>query len=290
MKPAPFDYHAPGTIAEAVELLARFGDDAKALAGGQSLVPMLALRLARFDHLVDLGRIRELRQVERSNGRLRIGAMTPQAVIERDTDVATLSPLLARATPLIGHFQIRNRGTIGGSLAHADPAAEYPAVALALDVEFEVAGPSGSRRVAAKDFFVSTWATVLAPDELLVAVHFPVWSGRVGFSIQEVTRRAGDFALTGAAAGIELGDRGEIRRCAIGMLGMASTPIRATAAESALVGSSSSGVELDEIGRMAVADLAPPDDIHASATYRRRVGAVMVERVLRDALEEAGRD
>jgi carbon-monoxide dehydrogenase medium subunit len=214
--------------------------------------------------------------------------MAPQAAIERDADVATLSPLLARATPLIGHFQIRNRGTVGGSLAHADPAAEYPAVALALDVDLEVAGTSGSKRVAAKDFFVSTWTTVLAPDDLLVAAHFPIWSGRVGFSIQEVTRRAGDFALTGAACGVQLGEGGEIRRCGIGLFGMASTPLRATVAESALVGSSPDDVELGEIGRIAVAELDPPDDIHASGTYRRRVGAVMVERVLRQAIEEAG--
>jgi aerobic carbon-monoxide dehydrogenase medium subunit len=183
MKPAPFDYHAPTSVSEAVELLSQFGDDAKVLAGGQSLVPMLALRLARFDHLVDLGRITELRQIERSNGTLRVGAMVPQAAIERNPDVAAVSPLLARATPLIGHFQIRNRGTVGGSLAHADPAAEYPAVALALDVDLEVAGASGSRRVAAQDFFLSTWTTVLAPDELLVAINFPIWAGRVGFSI-----------------------------------------------------------------------------------------------------------
>jgi carbon-monoxide dehydrogenase medium subunit len=289
VKPAPFDYHAPTSVSDVVELLSQYGDDAKVLAGGQSLVPMLALRLARFDHLVDLGRISELRQVERSNGALRVGAMAPQGAIERNPDVAPLVPLLARATPLIGHFQIRNRGTVGGSLAHADPAAEYPAVALALDVDLEVVGASGARRIAAKDFFVSTWTTALAEDDLLVAAHFPIWSGRVGFSIQEVARRAGDFALTGAACGVELGNNGEIRRCGIGMFGMAGTPVRASAAESMLTGSAPSRSDLGEIGRLAVDGLDPPDDIHASGAYRRRVGAVMVERVLSQAIEEASR-
>jgi carbon-monoxide dehydrogenase medium subunit len=289
VKPAPFDYHAPASVPEAVELLSRFGDDAKVLAGGQSLVPMLALRLARFDNLVDLGRIAELRQIERSDGTVRIGAMTPQAAIERSEEIAAAAPLLARATPLIGHFQIRNRGTVGGSLAHADPAAEYPAVALALDAELEVAGPSGSRRIGANDFFVSTWTTSLEPDEVVVAVHFPVWSGHVGFAVEEVARRAGDFALAGAVCGVELGDSGEVRRCAIGMIGMASTPLRATAAESAVAGATAGTFDVGEIGRLAVADLDPPGDIHASGAYRQRVGGVMVERVVSRAIEEARR-
>ena len=169
MKPAPFEYHVPATAAEAAGLLAELGDEAKVLAGGQSLIPMLALRLAVFDHLVDIGRIDELKGIERRNGSLRIGAGTTQATVGASAEVAAAVPLLARATPFIGHFQIRNRGTLGGSIAHADPAAEYPAVALALDATMEVVSPRGAADIAARDFFDGLWSTTMAPDELLVA-------------------------------------------------------------------------------------------------------------------------
>jgi carbon-monoxide dehydrogenase medium subunit len=286
LKPAPFQYHAPESVADAAAVLAEFGDEAKALAGGQSLVPIMALRLARFDHLVDLNRVGELQGIERRNGTMRIGAMTRQADVERDATVARGVPLLARATPLIGHFQIRNRGTIGGSLAHADPAAEYPAVALALDADFEVANAGGSRTVPASDFFVSTFMTALEAEDVLSAVHFPVWGGRTGFAVEEVARRFGDFALTGAVCGVQLnGDR--VARAAIAMFGMGSTPLRATEAEAALTGSAVADVDGDEVGRVAVAATDPPADIHASASYRRSVGAVVVARALRRAIEEA---
>ena len=180
MKPARFEYHAPSTVADVLALLHEHGDEAKPLAGGQSLVPMLALRLTRFEHLIDLNRVPELQGVKTTNGSITVGGMTRQASVGRDRQVADGVPLLARATPLIGHFQIRNRGTLGGSLAHADPASEYPAVAMALRAQFEVASTAGQRTVVADDFFVSTWTTALEDDELLVAVHFPVWSGRVG--------------------------------------------------------------------------------------------------------------
>jgi carbon-monoxide dehydrogenase medium subunit len=286
VKPAPFEYHAPETVSDVAGLLRDFGDEAKVLAGGQSLVPIMALRLARFDHVIDLNRIADLGGIERRNGTVRIGAMTRQAEIERDPTVAGAVPLLARATPLIGHFQIRNRGTVGGSLAHADPAAEYPAVALALDAEFEVANAGGSRTVPASEFFVSTFMTALEAEDVLTAVHFPVWSGRSGFAVEEVARRFGDFALTGAVCGVELdGDR--VTRAAIGMFGMGSTPLRATEAESALAGRSCGDVDLDEVGQTAAASTDPPEDIHASATYRRKVGGVVVARALRRAIEEA---
>ena len=177
MKPAPFEYHVPGTATEAVTLLAELGDEAKVLAGGQSLIPMLALRLAVFDHLVDIGRVAELKGIERRNGALWIGAGTTDAAVERSSEVAAAVPLLAHATPLIGHFQIRNRGTLGGSIAHADPAAEYPAVALALDATMHVVSPDGQRTIAAADFFDGLWSTTLEPDELLVGVSFPIWTG-----------------------------------------------------------------------------------------------------------------
>jgi len=286
MKPAPFEYHAPDNVSDAVALLAEHGDEAKPLAGGQSLVPMLALRLTRFEHLVDLNRVEALAGVERQNGTLTVGAMTRQAALERADETAAV-PLLSLAAPLIGHFQIRNRGTLGGSVAHADPAGELPAVALALDAELEVATTSGARRVPARDFFVGTWTTCLEPDELLTAIHFPVWSDSSGFAIDEVARRHGDFALTGAVCGIEIGIDGLVRRAALALLGMGATPLRATAAEEALVGSSATADDLRAAAQLAVRDTEPPDDIHASSRYRRSVGAHVVERGLAQALADA---
>ena len=164
MKPSPFEYHAPATTAEAVSLLGALGEHAKVLAGGQSLVPMLALRLAVFEHLVDIGRVPEMNGIERRDGTLWIGATTTQATVGASTDVMEAAPLLARATPFIGHFQIRNRGTLGGSIAHADPAGEYPAVALALDASMEVVSGAGSRHIPARDFFEGFWTTCMQPD------------------------------------------------------------------------------------------------------------------------------
>jgi aerobic carbon-monoxide dehydrogenase medium subunit len=288
VKPAPFEYHAPATPAEAVDLLSALGDGAKVLAGGQSLVPMLALRLAVFDHLVDLRRVVGIRGIERQDGTVRIGAATTQAVIERSPAVAAAVPLVARATPLIGHFQIRNRGTLGGSLAHADPAAEYPAVALALDAEMEILSAQGSRRVPAADFFTGLWTTAVADDELLTAVTFPVWEGSCGFAVDEVARRHGDFALAGACVAVGLDGDGRVERCAIGLFGLGPVPLRARSAEAAAVGTAVGDVEPDALGRAATADLAEvPADLHAPADYRRRVGAVTVARAWRRAVEEA---
>lgn len=286
MKAAPFHYHAPEHVADAVELLMHHGDDAKVLAGGQSLVPMLAMRLARFEHLVDLGRIPELRGVSISDAGLRIGAMTTQATIERDGDVARVAPLLARATALIGHTQIRNRGTVGGSIAHADPAAEYPAVALALGAELELSGPAGTRRVGAGDFFVSTWETAAAPDEVLVAVHVPTWEGRCGFAVDEAARRHGDYAMAGVACAIGL-ENGSVGRAALALFAVASTPVRASAAEAALVGTAVDDVDPVAIGHLAIEDLDPPGDLHADGPHRCRMAAHLVEKAVRNALREA---
>jgi carbon-monoxide dehydrogenase medium subunit len=289
MKPAPFDYHAPTTVEEAVGLLAQHGDGAKALAGGQSLVPMLALRLAVFDHLVDLGRIQGLRGIERRDGSVWVGAGTAQAAVESSAEVAEAVPLLARATPLIGHFQIRNRGTVGGSLAHADPAAEYPAVALALDAELEARSPRGARTIPAARFFTGTWSTDLADDEVLTGVTFPVWGGRCGYAIEELARRHGDFAVAGAAVAVELDDdRRTVRRCGIGLLGLGARPERARDAEAAVTGAAVGEVDAEEVGRAAASALeSVPADLHGSAAYRRRVGAAMVARAWRRAVREA---
>ena len=284
MKPRAFDYHAPEHIDEVVGLLAAHGDEAKPLAGGQSLVPMMSLRLASFAHLVDLRKVEGLDAIHAGDGHVRVGAMVRQASAERDPTVATV-PLLARAIPNIGHFQIRNRGTIGGSIAHADPASELPAVALALGATMEAAGPHGTRRVPAAAFFDSTWQTTLSEGEVLTAIEFPVWTGRCGFAVEEVARRHGDFALVGATVGVQVdGDR--VTRAAIAMLGVGATPLRSTEAEAALV---AGGVDVDlrEIGRLASAGLHPSDDIHASGAYRAHVAATVVWRALTRALEEA---
>lgn len=287
MKPAPFEYHAPETIADVTSLLAEHGDEAKVLAGGQSLVPMLALRLTRFEHIIDLNGVDELKGVGRTNGTLTVKAGTRQATVEHDAAAGAAVPLLAQAIPLIGHFQIRNRGTVGGSIAHADPASELPAVALALDAELEIAAKSGNRRVPASEFFLGTWTTSVGEDEILAAVHFPVWEGNSGFAVEELARRSGDFALAGVVAAVQVDGSGAVTKSAISFLGMAPTPVRAPSAEAALIGANPSGDDLKEIGRLAVGDTDPTADVHASAEYRLHVGAHLVARALDRALGAA---
>jgi carbon-monoxide dehydrogenase medium subunit len=288
VKPAPFDYHAPETVADCLSLLAQHGDEAKILAGGQSLVPMLALRLARPEVLVDVNRVRELAAVRRENGSLVVGATTRHATLEKNPEIAAAAPLLARVAPHIGHFQIRNRGTLGGSLAHADPAAELPAVVRVLDAEIETAGPNGTRRIPAADFFETVFTTSLEPDELVTAVRFPVWGAGSGFAVEEMARRHGDFAIVGALAAVQVQD-GRLSKLAIGLTGMGSVPERAEAVERTLTGAAITNLDLTELGVQAVADLEPPGDVHGSATYRTRVGATLVARALTHAIEEATR-
>ena len=283
MKPSAFSYHSPERVDDVVALLAEHGDAAKVLAGGQSLVPMLSLRLAAFEHLIDLNKVAGLSGIERNNGHLRVGAIVRQATAEHSADVAASVPLLAKALPHIGHFQIRNRGTVGGSIAHADPASELPAVTLALDATIEAAGPGGTRRIAAADFFVSTWQTALDEGEILAAVEFPVWGPGSGFAVEELTRRHGDFALVGAVAGVQVSD-GKVVRATLGMFGVGATPVRAAEAEAAWL----SGADAAEVGRVAASGLNPADDIHASGAYRKQVAAVIVRRAVQAAMQEAG--
>jgi carbon-monoxide dehydrogenase medium subunit len=287
VKPASFDYHAPETVADVVALLGEHGDDAKVLAGGQSLVPMLALRLTRFEHLVDITRVGELHGITRDNGSLRIAAATAQAVAEHDPAVAEAVPLLGRAIPHIGHFQIRNRGTIGGSLAHADPASELPAVALALDATFEATGPGGSREIAASEFFIGTWSTALADDEVLVATRFPVWDGRVGFGFGEIARRSGDFALAGVVAAVELSDDDRVTRASVGLFGVGSMPVRATSTEEAITGQPAAADTVKGAALAGASELETVDDVHATASYRKRVAAHLMETAIDAAIEEA---
>jgi len=305
MKPAQFEYHAPESAKEALELLAELGDGAKVLAGGQSLIPMLALRLTVFEHLIDIRKVPGVRGIEDRDGAVFggavwIGAGTTQAAIGRSPLLAAKVPLLTRATPLIGHFQIRNRGTIGGSLAHAEAAAEYPAVALTLDAVIETLSPRGPRAIPAAEFFTGIWSTALEPDELLTGVAFTVPDGRAGYAIEEFARRPGDFAVAGAAIAIELdsaagdgaGPDARISRCGIGLFGLGPTPLRASAAEAAVTGTPAGDVSTDararEIGQAAVADLeSVPSDLHGPAAYRKRVGAALVATAWLRAISEA---
>ena len=291
MKPARFDYHSPTSVDEATALLTELGDEGKVLAGGQSLIPMLALRLTSFEHLVDIGRVDGLRGIEQRNGSVWVGAGTTETEVGASDLVAQSVPLLSRVTPLVGHFQIRNRGTIGGSIAHADPAAEYPAVALALDADLHAVSGRGSRDIPAADFFTGLWSTALEPDEIVTGISCPVWSGRCGYAVEELSRRHGDFAIAGAVAAVELDDDDRLRRCAFGLIGLGSTPLRATAAEAAASGRAIADVDAIEVGRLAVAVLDDvPGDLHGSADYRRRVGAVMVARAVSAAIAEARND
>lgn len=291
MKAAAFAYHRPDTVDETVHLLGELGDDAKILAGGQSLVPMLAMRLAYFENLIDISRLDELRSIDLLDGEVRIGATTAHAFVGMDDEVADSVPLLTLATPYIGHFQIRTRGTLGGAIAHADPAAEYAAVALALDARMEAVSPRGRRQIPAAEFFTGLWTTSLAADEILTAVRFPVWSGRCGFAVREFARRHGDFAIAGATVGVEL-DRQDgqerISRCAIGLLGLGSTPKRAAATEAVVIGKPVDELTPEEIGEAAMTGLDDvPADLQGSASYRTRVGAVMTARAWVDAIHQA---
>ncbi|MGE2725735.1 FAD binding domain-containing protein [Mycolicibacterium pulveris] len=288
MKPAPFAYHRAESVKDAVEMLAEYGDDAKVLAGGQSLVPMLAMRLTHFENLIDISRIDELRGIDLVDGAVRIAAGTPHSYVGMDDEVAESVPLLTLATPHIGHFQIRTRGTLGGAIAHADPAAEYAAVALALDARMDAVSSRGSREIAAQDFFTGLWETSLQPAEILTAVHFPVWGARSGFAMEEFVRRHGDFAIAGAAVAVELDDDNRVTRCGIGLLGLGSTPLRGTPAEEAITGRPVSDISADEIGELALSGIDDiPSDLQGSAAYRAKIGAAMVARAWTKATTEA---
>ncbi len=288
MKSAAFAYHRPDTVSEAAQMLGEFGDDAKILAGGQSLVPMLAMRLTYFENLIDISRLDELKNIERRDDELVVAAGTSHALVGMDDEVAESVPLLTLSTPHIGHFQIRTRGTLGGAIAHADPAAEYAAVALALDATMEATSSRGRREIPAAEFFTGLWETSLAADEILTAVRFPVWGGRSGFAVEEFARRHGDFAIAGATVAVELDGEERVARCGIGLLGLGSTPLRGSVAEAAVVGQPADAVTAEEVGRLAMSGLSDiPADLQGSADYRSRVGATMVARAWAAAVRQA---
>ena len=283
MKPAKFDYHAPASVEEALALLQRYGGDAKVLAGGQSLMPLLNFRLSRPAALVDLNRIASLAYVSEHDGQVRLGAMTRQRTIEFSPVVARRLPLLREATRWVGHLPIRTRGTIGGSLAHADPSAEYPAVLTALEGEVVARGPRGERVVKAADLFQTYLTTSLAPEEILVEVRLGAMPTGAGYALEEFARRHGDFAIVGIAALIVR----EGRRCTRARLATAGTgpvPVRLRAAEEILERDGLDDAAIDAAARRASELVSPDSDLHASADYRRHLTGVLTGRALRRAL------
>ena len=287
MKPAPVDYEAPTALAQAVALLADPDRDAVVLAGGQSLMPMLNLRLARPGLLVDLRRIEGLDGIEAQGDRIVIGAMATKRAVERSRLVRDRQPLLHAATVLVGHPQIRNRGTVGGSMAHADPAAEYPAVAVACDAEMRVVGPDGERTIAAADYFLGYLTTAMEPGELLASVHIPVIPDGTGWSFLELSRRHGDFAMVGTAVTVGL-EAGRCRRARIVLFAVGPSPLRAFDAEGLVDGEEPGEALFDRAASAAMAAVEEPmSDVHASGEYRRHLAGVLVGRALREAVARA---
>jgi CO/xanthine dehydrogenase FAD-binding subunit len=290
MKPATFEYHRPETLDEALAIFAQLGSDAKPLAGGQSLVPAMNFRLARPEVLVDLNRLDPLVYIdEGQDGGLRIGAMTRQRSAERSSVIARQAPLLAEAMPWVAHPQIRNRGTIGGSLAHADPAAELPAVMVALDARLVLKRSTATRTVPARDFFTGILTTVLEPDELLTEIQIPAAPARTGAAFMELARRHGDFALVGVAVAITLDGKGSCDSVRILLLSVGDGPVLATRASAALRGNTPTAPRIEEAARVVATEIDPPSDIHASSSYRRQLARVLVRRALTTAVSRATR-
>jgi carbon-monoxide dehydrogenase medium subunit len=287
MKPPRFEYHAPASVEEAMALLARYGGEGKLLAGGQSLVPLLNFRLSRPAALIDLNRIPELAYIREDDERIRLGAMTRQRAIEFSPLVRQRLPLLSEATALVGHLPIRTRGTIGGSVAHADPSAEYPASLLALEGEVVVRGKSGERVVTAGDFFRSYLTTSLGSDEILTEVRLPAMRRGAGFAFEEFSRRHGDFAIVGIAA-VVVGEGQRCSRARLVAAGAGPVPIRLRGAEEVLEGEGLTEAAIEAAGRLAAELVRPDSDVHASADYRRNLTRVLAGRALRRAVARMG--
>jgi len=286
VKPVDFDLHRPATLDAALELLAGYGDDARVLAGGQSLVPLLNFRLARPGHVVDIGRVPGLGDLRETRDGLVVGAMVRQSRAERTPAVAARCPLLAAALPWIAHPPIRARGTICGSLAHADPAAELPAVAVALDATFVASSTAGRREIAAADFFQAHLTTALRADELLAAARFPAAAPGTGAAFCEASRRRGDFAMAGVAAQVTLAG-GVIADARVCVSGVAGVPLRCAASERALLGSAAGPEALRAAAEAALDILDPAGDLHATADYRRHLAGVLLRRAVAQAYDRA---
>lgn len=287
MIPAEFEYHAPTTVAEAVELLRRYDGEAKVLAGGHSLLPMLKLRLLQPTALVDLGRIPDLRYIRRTDGQFAIGALTPHAAVEASAELAADARVLPEAASLVADVQVRNRGTLCGSLAHGDPAGDPPAVAYALDCTFHVQGPNGSRTVAVDDWFVDTLQSALEPDEVLTEVRFAVPAARTGSAYRKFEQPASHYALVGVAALVTLAEDGTVARCRVGITGASAVAYRASGVERALTGRKPDAAALAEAAELAVEGVDVLGDISASATFRGHIARVYTRRALAAAAARA---
>jgi aerobic carbon-monoxide dehydrogenase medium subunit len=283
MKMPAFEYACPATLSEAVALLASHDGDAKAIAGGQSLVPMLAFRVASPSLLVDLRKLPGLDQIKITDGGVGLGALVRWRDIEDDMRLRQAHPLLVAAIKHVAHYQIRNRGTVGGSIAHADPAAEMPGIAVTCEAEIAVTGKSGARVIAAEKFFLGALTTALAPDEIITEIRLPAWPAGRRFGFEEFALRRGDFAIAAAAVFYDQDAAGRATNAHVGVIGVGDRPIRLAPAEAALNGAR---VDAAVIARAAAATSAavdPQDDIHASAAYRRSLVGTMVERALKNA-------
>jgi aerobic carbon-monoxide dehydrogenase medium subunit len=289
MKPASFEYFRPRTLDEALDLLARYEGEAKPLAGGQSLIPAMNFRLATPAVLVDLNALNELAYINNDSDGLHVGGMTRQRAVERSSAVAREAPLVTETMPFVAHPAIRNRGTIGGSLAHADPAAELPAVMLALNARFGLRSSRGLRTVNADDFFEGLFTTAVQPGELLTEITIPKTPARAGFAFREVSRRHGDFALVGVAAAVTMDGQGRCAAARITLLSVGDRPVLAQHAAKALLGQTPSSEAIRSAADdAATKDIDPPGDIHASAKYRRQLANVLTRRVLELAFARAG--
>jgi aerobic carbon-monoxide dehydrogenase medium subunit len=285
MKPAPFMYAAPSTLVEALALLVTHGDKAKLLAGGQSLVPMMNFRLARPEYIIDLNRVAGLDAIIEQDATLVVGAMTRQRSLERSDLIRQRYPLLLEAVQYIGHTAIRNRGTVGGSMAHADPAAELPAVLVAYGGSVRVQGPQGTREIPAAELFLTYFTTTLAADEILTEVRFPRWPEGTGWCFLEESRRHGDFAMVGVAALITLDAERRCTHTAVALTGVDGMPHAVMEATGILVGHVPDEARIAEVARAAAAGVAPESDIHASAAFRRHLSGVLTRRALHQAVE-----
>jgi carbon-monoxide dehydrogenase medium subunit len=287
MIPAAFDYHAPTSLSEAVALLERYGDGAKVLSGGQSLLPMLKLRLAQVDHLVDIGRIPGLEYIKEEGGFLRIGGGTREASLERSELVSTRYPILLDTARVIADPLVRNRATIGGNLAHGDPANDHPATMLALDAAVVVRGPKGERTIPVTQLFTGILTTSLAPNEILTEIRIPIPPPGSGGAYLKLERKVGDFATVGAAAQVTLGKNGAIERAGIGLTNAGPTPVKATEAERSLIGKQPDKAALDAAGALAARAGSPTADRRGAVDYKREMARVLTVRALKLAVERA---
>ncbi len=289
MKPAAFEYHAPSTVEEVVDLLAEHGDEAKVLAGGQSLVPLMSLRLSQPEHLIDINGVTELSSFGCADGQVTIGSITRQRQVETSHEVARAAPVLPAALRHIGHAAIRNRGTVGGSIAHADPSSELPAMLLATDGAVIARSSSGSRTIRAADLFENFLTTTIEPTELITTVVVPFSQARTGWSVREFSRRSGDFAIVGTVVGISLDESyTNVAHASISLFGVGSKPVRAAVAEKEIVGQPASPRLWEAAAVAAASEIEPPSDVHGSSAYRRQLMKTVLRQCLTEAYDRSG--